>query len=176
MRATFRGIGQKFDKRNRSSGNPEEENSTGTVSRTVRGNKLGIVGQVAVRKDQDEEAQEKEAQLQAKDLEKETIEAVGIQRAWEHKDRIRMRRMERLERRGFAVSPTTDNTEDVPEDDTQDEESESEVIRLLKTEVSYYSAYTSGQNLFKAVCEEICKSFQCVRGASGTVESGDDGE
>lgn len=112
-----------------------ERGHPGTVTKVVKGQKLGILAQVRVHgSDEDVQSESGKAQILADGMEARTIATIREHLA--------------SEREGMCVIPTSQA------------DAESEAIQRLRREISSCDAYTNGQRTFQAVCTDVCESIQ----------------
>jgi hypothetical protein len=122
-----------------------ERGHPGTVTKLVKGQKLGILAQVRVHgSDEDAQSESEQAQTLADGMEARTIATIREHLAFE--------------REGMCVIPTSQA------------DAESEAIQRLRKEISSCDAYTNGQRTFQEVCTHICKSIQTGGYSDSSVE------
>jgi hypothetical protein len=145
-----------FKRLKRHSDNPKEI-SKGTVEITAQG-QLGIIGRVVVPYSQDERVLNDSAAVLVEGMEEDTIRKVAAVRAWKQ-----LKRSDRPDYSGFAVLPEQDESEE--DRSFSYDQTELDVTEFLKEKVSLCSAYTTGQNTFRAICDAIVnESIQSARG------------
>lgn len=118
-----------------------------TVTKVVKGQKLGILAQVRVQ-GAEEDAQNEQTQTIADELEARTIAEVPEHLA--------------SEREGLCVIPTSQA------------DAESEAIERLRKEISSCDAYTNGQRTFQELCAQVCESIQTGGYSDSSVEVEED--
>jgi hypothetical protein len=122
-----------------------ERGHPGTVTKVVKGQKLGILAKVRVHgSDEDPQSESEKAQTLADGMEARTIATIREHLAFE--------------REGMCVIPTSQA------------DAESEAIQRLRREISNCAAYTNGQRTFQAVCTDVCKSIQTGGYSDSSVE------
>lgn len=124
-----------------------ERGHPGTMMKSVKGQKLGILAQVRVQAGE-EDAQNEQTQTIADELEARTIATVREYLA--------------SEREGLCVIPTSQA------------DAESEAIERLRREISSCDTYTNGQRTFQEVCLQICESIQTGGYSDSSVEVKED--
>lgn len=132
----------------------------GTVEITAHG-KLGIVGRAAVPYSQNEKDLNDAAAVLVKGMEEDTIRKVAAVHAWKQ-----LKRSDHPDYSGFAVLPTQDDLEG--DMSFSYDQTELNVTEILKEKVSLCSAYTTGQNTFKVICDAIVN--ESIESACGTDE------
>jgi hypothetical protein len=164
MSSPIESIKTAFKQLKRYSGNPKE-NSKGTVEITAKG-QLEIIGRVVVPYSQDERDLSHSAAVLVEGMEEDTIRKVAAVQAWK-----RLKRSDRPDYSGFAVLVLPSHDESEEDMLFSYDQTELEVTELLKEKVSLCSAYTTGQNTFKAICDAIVN--ESIQSARGTDEKTD---